>query len=73
MEEVIHPVEEVIHTLGILLSALGPNFGLGPGLDNYQQAQVNTMIDPFIGQICVSLTFTQDDLEIKFLDFIEFF
>ena len=34
MEEVIHPVEEVIHTLGILLSALGPNFGLGPGLDN---------------------------------------
>ena len=34
MEEVIHPVEEVIHTLRILLSALGPNFGLGPGLDN---------------------------------------
>ncbi len=37
MEEVIHPVEEVIHTLVILVSALGPNFrlglGLGPGLD----------------------------------------
>ena len=35
VEEVIHPVEEVIHTVVILLSALGPNFGLGPGLDNY--------------------------------------
>ena len=40
-EEVILPVEEVIHTLVILVSALVRNFGLGlglgPGLDNYMQ------------------------------------
>ena len=42
MEEVIHPVEEVIHTLVILVSAQVPSvLTLGLGLDNYSNIFTN--------------------------------